>query len=764
MINTVKAGLMCLFLGCMLMFFSGCMGIGMTRKGVVPEVRTHISENRSALSENETATLHVTNHPDDLPRADDLPLEDGNDGAEDTGDVAVASKAIMPAPPNENKATLQNLWQSSKPYQSANNQDLKDNTGAPGGVFTVERSNAGRPDPVLAGRSTDFPQTVTLNFDNANLEDVIRVIGDMLGLNYVVDPKVKGVVNIHTTGELTQDDLHEVLNQILQMNGLATVTLQSGLVKIVSARDVPQMPYHSNPRDGMILQVIPLQYVSVNEVSKLIKPFVSGNGLIVSDAKTDLLLIMDNAENMPKIVALTRLFDADVFGRLSHKFYTLKYADAEEIASLIANILGIKSGSDAYRFVPIQRLNTLIVISNGKRSFEKIDLLIQQLDTANDQSSPQIYVYYVKNGEASDLAQLLGSVFTESKSSSGSAMKKVPAEQKSKEAGGTGRPKTLFPENASQVSEQQNSALTGVSLSGSLTGDINITPDTIRNALIVKALPADYRTISQILEKIDILPRQVLIEVVIAEIRLDDSNKLGIEWAFDSEGNSTDGTFSGSLSGDAGLTFKLGISDKIDASLSAFAENQNVNIISTPRILASDNKEAKINVSTQIPVATSSYNYNGDNDGVLETSIEYKDTGVILSVTPRINDRGLVSMEISQEVSDSAGGVTVGGELYPSFNERKIETSLTVKNGQTIVIGGLMRESEEKTKSGLPGLATLPVVGFLFGKDDRSTEKSELILLITPRVMSNLGEVDAVTHEFKERIRVLSESQKPHQY
>jgi len=296
-----------------------------------------------------------------------------------------------------------------------------------------------------------------------------------------------------------------------------------------------------------------------------------------------------------------------------------------------------------------------------------------------------------------------------------------------------------------------------------LGGEIKITPDPIRNALIIEAVPSDYRIIEDILRQIDVLPRQVLIEVIIAEISLDGKDELGVEWKYEkgSGGSVTTSLLQGQM-GKAGIQFTLGQLDRWSATLSALASENKANILSTPVVLASDNKEAEISISDQIPVASAEYLYDSGSNGVTQTNIQYRNTGIILSVTPHINERRLVSMEISQEVSDEGSGKNVGGKEYPSFRERKVITSLTVRDGQTIVMGGLMREKEDNVNSGVPILSDLPIIGFLFGKKKKERVKTELILLITPRVIVNLEDVDMITEDFKARVKSLTFNQNTH--
>ncbi len=596
----------------------------------------------------------------------------------------------------------------------------------------------------------DETGTVTFNFDDADLYEVIRVMGEILNINYIVDPGIRGSVTIHTSGSLKRRDLYSIFHQILELNGLAAVQ-EGNLVKIIKANDISRMPGIPYPGGGRIIQLVPLRYVDAGEVTKLLAPFTSSDGVIVSDQGSNTLLIVDRAVNMPKLVDLIKVFDVDVFENIQHKFYRLYNIEADEAGKLISQVVSAQGAKDVYGFIPIKRTNTLLVTCKKPRDFVRIDELVEKIDETNDLAEPQIYVYYVRNGQADELSELLGTVFqetTSSKDKKNELLKQTPDTPPSPEA----VKKELFPSSGvKKTTQTKGEAVTGEGSGGSLRGEVRITPDTIRNALIINALPSDYRIVKRLLDQVDILPRQVLIEAIIAEITLSDSIKLGVDWEYNSEGGYTDGLVTGTIS-ESGLSLVLGLSDKLKSSAEANETNSDVNILSSPRLLASDNKEAKINIADQIPVATTTYDYTESTTGILETDIQYRDTGIILSVTPHINDRGLVSMEISQEVSDFKENFEVAGSSYPSFTERKVETSLTVQHGQTIVIGGLIREKNDKTQQGVPFLSQIPVIGFLFGQHNTTKDKVELIILITPWVIRNQDDIDEVTREFKTKV------------
>jgi general secretion pathway protein D len=666
---------------------------------------------------------------------------------------------------------------SEKPIKIENtgnsNKKIKDdqavrNISNPIVAQTIDQATPG---PVLENNNPENNEAfsnqggIVLNFDNADLYEVVRTIGEILQLNYIVDPNVRGRVTINTSGRLSRDELFPVFFQILEANGLTAIK-EGNLYKIIRMKEATQFPLSTRmgdqgpvvpPGERMVIQIIPLQFIASQEMTRLLTPFVTAGGTIVSHIDSNTLLVVDKASNIEKILKLTDVFDIDLFRNIGHRFYRLRYVDAEEAGKSVSEIIASYAGAakEDFKLIPLKRINSLLLISKQPNIFSIVQSFIQELDVPIEDDEPRLYVYPVKNGVSAELATLLNSIFS-----------KAPKEGREQEAAreteqpGYRTPPELFPDQTTRR-EKEVTTVPGERISaegsGTLRGDIMITPDEIRNSLIIEATPRDYRIIETILSSVDVLPRQVLIEVTIAEIALDSSTELGIEWRFDRGTDFVSGLQSGAALGAGGINFSYAILDEARrwmATVSALAQKGKVNILSSPSVLASDSKEARIDISTEVPVATSIYTYTGTvTDSLLETSIQYRNTGVILSVTPHINEFGLVSMDVNQEVSEQAGLVNVGlVEQRPSFFKRSVNTTLTVKNGQTIVIGGLIRETKSDSFSGVPCVGDVPVLSYLFGKKSQSTDKTELIIFITPKVIASLEDVDIVSEEFRNRI------------
>jgi general secretion pathway protein D len=615
-----------------------------------------------------------------------------------------------------------------------------------------------------ARRSGKTPGSIVLNFDNADLYEVIRAMAELLNINYITAPDIRGAVTIHSAGGLTKEDLFPVFFQILELNGYTAVK-EGELYRIIPLADAARLPITSRleytgealpPGERFMIQIVPLNYIDVQEMISLLTPFLSAQGSIVSHTDSNTLLIVDKSDNVHKVLKLVDVFDINIFGKVAHKMYPLTYINAADAVKLLKEIIdsyGKAAGKDT-EIIPIERLNMLLVLSPNPLVFDKIREYLALLDVAGNDIEPRIYVYAVRNSEAANLAALLNSVFTgkpETKVDTEKIKQEEQAKPETKKESvetpfGTIKPKTDVRAEVEKATADRDS--------GTLRQQVRITADEERNALIIEAIPKDYKAIEKILKRLDVLPRQVLIEVTIADIQLDAKTELGISWNY-SRGDGSEPTIhllSASAASD-GLNYMIGQNERLTQALQALATESRVNIISSPTILASDNKEASIDISTEIPIASSTTRYESGSIPITQTDVQYRNTGVILSVTPHINEFGLVSMDIDQEVSNELeDSVQVGSESMPKFFKRSIKTSLTVSHGQTIVIGGMIRETKNQGYAGLPCLGQIPVARWIAGKETDSSEKTELIILITPRVIANLSDVDAVTEEFKDRL------------
>ena len=637
------------------------------------------------------------------------------------------------------------------------------------------RSDLPTPPPPSSGpmKPPETPRGpgVVFNFDNADLYEVIRVMAEILKINYIIDPKVKGVVNIHTVGQIPSEEVFPIFQSILRLNG-ATAVKTGNVYEIVPFGDAKKSYVPpSTTRDPAKLaeeryttQVIILKYIPVSEVSKLIKPFLSDGADIIEHPPYNILIINDLASNVRKSLDIINLFDVDLFADMKVRIYPVLNADVTEIAKEMERIfasfeVSTKSGRGVgITFTPVTRINSLLVVSSISNIFEKVEAWLRELDkTPAEGTKLGVFVYYVQNAKAKDLADVLKQIFVATKEKKPEFRERVVTPEPAQRSVRPTTPTTPAPAAAPK---EETTAVP--------EGEINIVVDEANNALVIRAFQRDYRSIVETIKKLDIYPKQVLIETLLAEITLDDTTEFGLEWSrwlssnppnaqeVSVQGKPPTDPFSLAAASIPQVGIKYSIVDlggKIAASIKASAIRNRVNVISSPNIIASNNKEAKIQIGTSQPILTSTYTTTATaSTNVVEGSIEYKDIGIIVTLTPRISDGGLVTLEIS--IEDSGVTETSLGSLenIPVFTKKTTKTILSVLEGQMIVIGGLISNQRSALKSGIPFLSRIPLLGALFGSQRYTGQKTELIFLMTPHIITDHIQSKSVTDEFRDKV------------
>jgi len=644
-----------------------------------------------------------------------------------------------------------------------------------GTAQTLPPASVRPPEPAKGSR-------FVLNFDNSDLYEVIRVMSEMMKINYLIDPRVKGVVNIHTSGQINTDDIFPIFQSILRLNG-ATAVKKENIYEIVPFGDakklytIPLTPKEAAQipaEERYTIQILPLKYIPVSEVSKMIKPFLSDGADIVEHPPHNILIIGDVASNVKKSLDIIGLFDVDIFADMRVRIYPLLNADVNEIAKEMERIfssleVSLKSGRGVgITFTPITRINSLLVVSSIPHVFDKVEKWLKELDRVPAEGTrASVFVYYVQNGKAKDLADVLKQIYVPERKP-----EVKPAAPPTAPLPRGVRPVPTAPTPAPAVPPTPPKE-EGVLPPGAVPeGEISIVVDETTNALIIRALPRDYKAILETIKKLDLYPKQVLIEVLLAEVRLDEATKYGLEFSTFKAGDYSVGMGGTAFLGmpptaeafSSGLRYSIASADKLTAAIHASAAEDRLKVISSPHILASNNKEAKIQIGSSEPILTTTYTTPGAtaaaatavvSTGVVEGTIEYKDIGVILSVTPRISDAKLVTLDISIEQS-TVGQKDLGSlKNVPFFPKKTAKTSLSIMEGQTIVIGGLIEESKERSKAGVPFLSRIPILGALFGYHTNKDLAKETILLMTPHVITDLTESAQVTREFREKVATI---------
>jgi len=689
--------------------------------------------------------------------------------------------------------------------------------GRPEAVPATPRPPA-MPPRVPAPTTSPSGRFIVLNFDNADIETVIHAASEIVGFNYVLSPDVRGKVTVQTSGRIPQEDVFGVLLGILEVHGFTAV--KSGniykIVRVEGAREravptvIGDVPLDTRNPDEIITQIVPVRYASVNDLGVLLRPFVSSRGTLVANRETNVLIITDAASNIRRVLDIIKLVDVQV-SLDELQIFQVSFADAGEVATILNQLFaggrlrvsGVPTPApgaaapgpagatvtDRPPLVIAERRSNSIIVHGRKSEIEMIRRILSQLDI-NVTGGRRVFIYFAENAKAKDLAATLNAIYG-AKETVAAAQPTPPLTSRT-----AGQPTPPTPPAPTAAPGAPLGAAAGVTDLGFAEGQFRFIADETTNAVIVTTTPRLWTDVEPTIRSLDKMPRQVLIEVLVAEITLNEDTQLGIDWALrGSSGNfpfrvaqqsiqPTTGSASISppsglealgaataitgLPG-AGLTAFTFASDKFFAMLNALASDNRVNVVSNPHVMTSENKKAIINVSTSVPIVT------GQQTGIVSTpattagstsatqttgsvnqTVEYRDAGVILTVTPRIGERGTVALDIKQEVNSV--GPLVAPTNSPSFLKREAETSVVLLNNQTLVLGGLIQDKRTNTDRGVPFFNKIPVIGYLFGFKERALEKSELILLITPRVVGTPLDAQRITDQMRRATPELNEA------
>jgi general secretion pathway protein D len=594
-----------------------------------------------------------------------------------------------------------------------------------------------------------------LNFIDMDISTIVAsVIGEGFGLPYLVDPQVKGTLSLQSSRALSRAEVLCALEAALRLQGAALVAANGGYNVVPlkdAARQVMGLRTASGNRPGFGIQVVPLKYVSVADMEKVLRPLAPEGSILRVDESRNLLLLAGTSQELATLLDAVQTFDVDWLAGMSFALYPLEYADAATIATDLAQIFADPKSpiANLVKLVPLARLNALLVVTQQAEYLKKVEVLIKQLDIGLSSRDRRVYVYDVQNGKASDLADSLSRIFSLASASS----------EKAGQSKGGERSRSAYGAGESLQSGARDGFGAGGSPNGhsALNTGLNIVPNEESNSLLILALPEEFAAIEAALKRLDVEPIQVLIEASLAEVTLTDELRFGLQWAY----QTNQGPVVLSEAGNGGiqqqfpgLSFLFTGRQDIQAVLNTLESLTNVNVISSPKLLVLNNHEAQLQVGDQVPIATqTAVSTIGDNSPIVNT-VELRDTGVILHITPRVNKNGLLLLDISQEISDVVP-TTTSSINSPTIQQRKVSSSVAVHDNETIALGGLIRDSRSKSRAGLPFLRRIPVIGTLFGSVDNHRSRTELIVLLTPHVIRSKEEAAQMMDELRDKFRSL---------
>ncbi|MEN9844199.1 MAG: type secretion system protein GspD [Pseudomonadota bacterium] len=641
---------------------------------------------------------------------------------------------------------------------------------------------------------------ITLRFDNADVYDVIQVVlGEVLKLDYSVDPGIQGKVTLRSTGVVKQEELLGVLETSLSSIGLSVVKA-GNTYKVVRESNLARekLPERGAGEASPVLRVVPLRYVQAAQLAATLKPFASVNAILIADPTNRYLIIADRNGVADRLEALVETLDTEYLKNIHIRLLKPKHGDATEIAKEMETIvkssgLFTQPNTEAKAYMaPVPRLGAILVAASNEVLIQVAEKWFNVLDAQPDKDADAtVHIYAVGSSNATHLSNLLQQIFYGAAPAASNN-----ANQQRATLGATGTPQQGA-NNAltGAQGQQQNSNFglnQGTAVAGTLTrgntpgqagagtapmgfaGPIVIIPDEITNSLIIKASAEDYQRVLKVLAKLDTLPKQVLIQVTIAEVALNDTLQYGVEWWLNSmlshkgkswagklglEGNIKPSSTAGTVSGiGSGLSYAvLGGTGQVIGLLNLLGQDTNVNLLSAPHVLASDGKTARVEIGSEEPIITQTIQTPTTTLGNLATSnsVQYRPTGIILEVKPVISSNGVVSLAIAQEVSSRGNTVSVGGSEYPSFSKRRVTTDVVVEDGKSLLIAGLIEDKGDNTSVGIPVAKDVPLFGALFGTTKKINNKTELLITITPHIVQRSGDADRIASSFRDALKDL---------
>jgi len=590
----------------------------------------------------------------------------------------------------------------------------------------------------------------------------INLVAGELKINYVIDPAVKGAVTITTAGDLRPEDLFPILQAVLKING-ATAIQVGNLYRIVPLSQVPKTPLEVfsdttgkllPTDDRMVMQIIPLRFVFAADMAKMCTPFLSDGGNVAVHEAGNVLILVDNSLNVKRLMEIIQQFDSATFAQQRIRLLPVHNNVASGLIPELESIFSAYALSDKktpLRFVPIDRINALLVVTPDPSAFAEVERWVEKLDQPAPPSGVQTFVYRVQNSEASYLARLLTNL-QRSEVGASAATGATPAAAPGTAAGG---PSGSTRESALAGSEVESGE--------AAVGGARITTDPVNNSLLIQGTAQQYAEILKTLKELDVVPREVMIEARVYEVTLSGDLSFGVSYFLQQRSDAERkplASFSAQDALQASAGTLVGKTRELLGFLNASENRSRVRVLSAPTVLAMDNSDAKIQVGSEIPILTSQGVIPGVQTGVgsvFANTIQNRDTGIILTVTPRITSTGMVSLRISQEISSVQPAASEAIQS-PSFLKRSITTRAVVADRETIALGGLIQESVTTNRNRIPLLGDIPGLGVLFGSTSYTRATTELIVLLTPHIVKNAEEARDATRELREGMLGLRQS------
>ena len=645
-----------------------------------------------------------------------------------------SNAAVVPAPAQ----TVQAAASASAPPVPETTTTRSDNgISRPGRVIPLEPSVEQAP-----GGQPPQDNVVELNYEQQDMRFVIQELGDLLGISMVIDPTIDYKVSLRTsaTNPLRYEDIWPVLRLLARNAGVSIQ--QAGSVWEFN-RDPSNVPVAvvlpgavGSVNASEVLQVTPLTYISAETLEPILVPMLQPAGTLIRMGAPNLVGITGSPEQLARVNALLAVLDDDPFLNQGIRLYQLMNSPAAEVAEEMNGVLKLIEGEQgSYQVLGLDRINSVLVIGPAARGFAEVDRWINILDAASQEQVEQLFVYKVKNLDAVAMAETLNNVYGEEDEDE--------AARTAREAGAL-QPQVfqLAPVLDAASAAAANDQVASANISVSIVADENT------NSLLVRATPREYRQLLTTISALDTVPLQVLINAVIGQVTLTEGNQFGIDWTrVSSNAASGPGRLSSRFLPDgildagrlatqgSGLVLTKTFMDGaavIDATLNAIAQDNEVRLLARPTLLAANNQEGEFVVGQAVPVNNGT---TTSGNGFATENITYRDVGIVLKITPQINEDGYINLEIEQSLSSVEESNTTGVAGNPTFVNQEITTTVVVSDQTTITLGGLIQDEDADVQNGIPLLQNIPVLGRAFSYSNIKSSRRELFIILRPQII-----------------------------
>lgn len=626
--------------------------------------------------------------------------------------------------------------------------------------------------------------TVSLIFNSAPLADVLPAFADVLGFNFIIDPEIRSTVTVNLNSMMTRRELFETLDKMLTLAG-CTVKVDNSLLRIIPVNKLVTQPDITFLPDGESeVCYYTLKNTSAASAAAQLRPFLSTNATVVELTDPNALLLGDDQENMPKVRQLLDLIDRSSRGDWPRAIIQCRQVLPSRMTGELSRILPVlglqvtefpeedSSGNRSQRnsnaaqadpgsvqLTGVDRLQLVVVSAATEEAISMIREWIAILDQSAAANQEQLFVYKVAHNKATQLVEALSVLFDVQGSSL--TVDSSTGDNRTDTVTSTNR-------NSSNNNTLLDSTTTDVN-SSVFSTPVRVFADGVLNRLVIRTTPRTYATIKALLDRLDVVPAQVLLQVLVVEVTLNKSTEFGLEFSYSDGGQDADNLLSTNFNSlhpenmnqDAGFRYKISNPNNPSEKfgyLKAMAGNNDIKVISSPQLLVSSHTEAMISVGKEVPVITGgiSDTASSANNSVIQ-SYDYKDTGIILTVTPEITSTDLISLELTQTLSEAEVNTTSNTIDSPVITNRELQTSMTIANGQTMIIGGLIQEKKNKNLKTIPIVGEIPFLGELLGNLDKSTERSEILVMITGYIVNEQSPVEEMIQRYNQALSALNE-------